>query len=130
MFPGRRKGRSGMKRSKMIVYGGVGDGSFRSVGWTLTDIAAHFDNQGRQFEDCGISNGGRFWYASIFMGMLGYESMSSFEQAINRAIGTCTTLGIPVIENFQQCHREIDGAITSDYKLSRFACYLVAMNGD
>jgi len=64
------------------------------------------------------------------MHMLGYESMQAFEQAINRAIGTCTTLGIAVLENFQQCTREIEGVQSSDYKLSRFACYLVAMNGD
>jgi DNA-damage-inducible protein D len=64
------------------------------------------------------------------MAMLGYESMQSFEQPINRAIGTCTTLGIPVLENFEQVSREIDGERISDFKLSRFACYLIAMNGD
>jgi DNA-damage-inducible protein D len=64
------------------------------------------------------------------MGMLGYENMQAFEHALNRAIGTCTTLGIPVLENFEQVRRQVDGQQVSDYKLSRFACYLVAMNGD
>lgn len=65
------------------------------------------------------------------MELLGYEDFQTFRKsAINRAIGTCTTLGISVVENFQQCERQIDGVAADDYKLSRFACYLVAMNGD
>ncbi|MGB6597385.1 MAG: BRO family protein [Candidatus Acidiferrum sp.] len=96
----------------------------------MSDLVLYFAGDGQLFEDRGFSNGGRFWYARDFMEMLGYETMQSFEQAINRAIGTCTTLGIPVLENFEQCSREINGEQLSDYKLSRFACYLVAMNGD
>jgi DNA-damage-inducible protein D len=95
------------------------------------DLIPYFENGGEQFEEHAVSNGGRYWYASDFMAMLGYESMGAFQQAINRAIGTCTTLGIPVPENFAQCAREIQGGgSTPDMKLSRFACYLVAMNGD
>jgi DNA-damage-inducible protein D len=89
-----------------------------------------FGADGEAFELVGQSNGNRFWYARTFMEMLGYESFASFEQAINRAIGTCTTLGISVLDNFQQCDRDVDGSKVVDYKLSRFACYLVAMNGD
>lgn len=62
--------------------------------------------------------------------MLGYESETGFSHALNRAIGTCTTLGISVLENFVQCQRPTPDGPVSDYKLSRFACYLVAMNGD
>ncbi len=96
----------------------------------LSQIVSYFDQDGQLFEDQSFSNGERHWYASDFMAMLGYESMQAFDQAINKAIGTCTTLGIPVLENFEQVIREIDGERISDYKFSRFACYLVAMNGD
>lgn len=96
----------------------------------MADIALYFSDDGELFEGRGISNGGSTWFARDFMEMLGYESTQSFEQAINRAIGTCTTLGISVLENFQQCTREIGGEQVSDFKLTRFACYLVAMNGD
>ena len=99
-------------------------------GIELADIVPYFDKDANLFESNGVSNGGSYWYAQAFMVMLGYESLQSFEQAINRAIGTCTTLGIPVLENFEQVTREIEGQSVSDYKLSRFACYLVAMNGD
>jgi DNA-damage-inducible protein D len=96
----------------------------------VSEIAPYFDQEGNLFESHGVSNGGRFWYASDFMAMLGYENMQAFEHALNRAIGTCTTLGVPVLENFEQVRREVNGQQVSDYKLSRFACYLVAMNGD
>ncbi len=96
----------------------------------MSDIVRYFDQEGQIFESRGFSNGERHWYATDFMEMLGYESLQSFEQAINRAIGTCMTLGIPVPENFEQVTREVDGSSISDYKFSRFACYLVSMNGD
>jgi DNA-damage-inducible protein D len=96
----------------------------------LADLVLYFAGDGQLFEDRGVSNGGRYWLATQYMQMLGYESMQAFEQAINRAIGTCTTLGIAVVENFEQCESEIGGQRTADYKLSRFACYLISMNGD
>lgn len=64
------------------------------------------------------------------MHMLGYETFSSFKKAINKAVTTCMTLDIETLDNFQQTKREIDGELVADYKLSRFACYLIAMNAD
>ncbi len=94
----------------------------------MTDsLVPYFDDDGEIFEQYGRANGYLFWSARDFMRMLGYETFHSFDNAINRAIGTCTTLAIPVAENFEQIKAE-DGS--PDYKLSRFACYLVAMNGD
>jgi DNA-damage-inducible protein D len=90
------------------------------------ELVLYFDSDGELFEERGRANGSLFWSGHEFMQMLGYESFGSFENAVNRAIGTCTTLGIPVAENFQQYKTE-NGL---DFKLSRFACYLVAMNGD
>lgn len=90
----------------------------------------HFEEEYENFEDFGQINGGRKWYARDLMVMLGYESFSSFENAINKAIQACTTLKIPILENFTQIERELEGKATRDYKLSRFACYLTAMNGD
>jgi len=83
------------------------------------------------FESFSQNNGNTSWYARDLMNMLGYENFDSFEGAcINKAIGACTTLRIPVLENFQQVDRDLAGRIVRDYKLSRFACYLTAMNGD
>lgn len=90
----------------------------------------NLDDKSQNFEDFGQTNGARFWYARELMVWLGYEDWSSFSKAINRAIGTCTTLNIPVAENFIQCERETEVGSVGDYKLSRFACCLTALNGD
>lgn len=82
------------------------------------------------FEQFAQSNGFRYWWAGDLATLLGYEGLASFRKAVERAMITLTTLNIPIIENIVQHPREIDGKPGMDYKLSRFACYLVAMNGD
>src|SRR5579863_6444291 len=90
----------------------------------------HFEKDRKSFEDYAQPNGGLFWYARDLAEMLGYESFQSFKNAINKATRACLTLEISVADNFIQIDREVDGKSESDWKLSRFACYLVAMNGD
>jgi DNA-damage-inducible protein D len=97
---------------------------------TLADLVAHFDGDGQPYEDYGQENGGRYWYARDFVGMLGYTDFEPFEKAVNRAIRACTTLGIPLVETIAPIEREIEGRRQRDYKLSRFGCYLVAVNAD
>ena len=93
----------------------------------MNDLARYFDGEGEIFEESGLSNGGRFWLARDFGEALGYATFATFKKAINRAIQTCVTLNLPVHENFRDIRTSSGGL---DYKLSRFACYLVAMNGD
>jgi len=90
----------------------------------------HFEDELLSFNDLSQENGFTFWYAREYMAMLGYENFTPFKKAINKAIATCMTLDIDVQNNFQQVQTEIDGKSCPDYKMSRFACYLVAMNGD
>ncbi|MDR0688018.1 MAG: hypothetical protein LBF55_04930, partial [Prevotellaceae bacterium] len=54
------------------------------------------------FEAQSRENGFTYWSASQLMAMLGYKSLSSFSKSINKAMTTCNTLNIPIIENFQQ----------------------------
>lgn len=82
------------------------------------------------FEDMANSNGFRFWWASDLAQLLGYESLQSFRKSVDKAAVALTSLNIPVFENIVQHPREIAGKSVTDYKLSRFACYLAAMNGD
>lgn len=97
----------------------------------MTSLAFRFDNEHHDFEAYGQGEGTRFWYARDLMSSLGYENFDAFSKTcVNKAIGVCMTLKISVMENFQEEKREIEGKPCFDYRLSRFACYLIAMNGD
>jgi len=43
---------------------------------------------------------------------------------------TCNTLGMPIIENSCQIESKTEAVGGYDFKLSRFACYLIVMNAD
>lgn len=90
----------------------------------------HFDESKPDFNALANENGFTFWYATTLMNLLGYQSLDTFRKVIQRAISACTSLNIEILDNFVQEKRQIDGKNVSDYRLSRFACYLVAMNGD
>lgn len=82
------------------------------------------------FEDLGHNNGFRYWWASDLAKLLGYEDARLFRKAVERAMITLTTLAVPIYENVVQVQRQEGGKAFDDFKLSRFACYLAAMNGD
>lgn len=82
------------------------------------------------FEEHGHENGQRFWWQSELQELLGYRPGQAFEKAVGRAMAACTALGISVPENFAHTDREVGGERIPDCRLSRFACYLIAMNGD
>lgn len=90
----------------------------------------HFDESKPHFDTLSQKNGATYWYARDLMLMLGYSSFNTFNKSIQKAITTCSTLNIDILDNFSQEQRVIDGTPQKDYRLSRFACYLIAMNGD
>lgn len=92
--------------------------------------AFQFEDGGASFESLGHENGSLYWSARLVMRLLGYEHWTSFRLVVNKAIGVCSTIEANVLEHFEQCETEIDGRQVPDFKLSKFACYLVAMNGD
>jgi DNA-damage-inducible protein D len=94
------------------------------------DCPFHLEPDRPGFESHGHSNGFRYWFASELAVLMGYESLHSFRKAIERAMVTLTSLNVPIFDNIVQEQRVENGKTISDYKLSRFACYLVAMNGD
>jgi DNA-damage-inducible protein D len=79
------------------------------------------------FEALARDNGFRHWYESDLQIALGYSSDDTFHKVVNKATGVLMTTGIPVADNIVEVVRE-DGK--RDNKLSRFACYIVAMNAD
>jgi len=85
---------------------------------------------GEIFETKCKENGFTYWMASNLMDLLGYESAQAFSKAVNKAMVTCNTLGVPIMENIVQVEVTVDGKPAYDFKLSRFACYLTVMNAD
>lgn len=82
------------------------------------------------FETMCQQNGFAYWWASDLCLMLGYDDISKFTKAINKAMTVLQGLNIPIVDNIVQERRTVGGKVFLDYKLSRFACYLAAMNGD
>jgi DNA-damage-inducible protein D len=89
-----------------------------------------FEDHDDSYENHSKENGYTFWSARYMMECLGYTNWSTFNQVISKAMTTCNTLGIPIMGVFDQIQIEIDGKFVIDFKLSRFACYLIAMNGN
>lgn len=75
------------------------------------------------------------WFARDLMSQLGYSKWENFQTAIGRAIDSCRTQGIDAEDYFRSVRRTIElgnGATrdVEDYMLTRYACYLIAQNGD
>jgi DNA-damage-inducible protein D len=91
---------------------------------------ALFDESGEVFEGLAKTNGSRYWSARDLMKVLGYNDWAAFKKVINKAISACALLNIQVFEMFVQAEREIHGKVVEDFKLSRSACCMTALNAD
>ena len=95
------------------------------------------DKNNKKFENIKHidENGIEYWNARELMIILEYKQWRRFENVINKAKETCKNSDISVIEHFADIGKTIKmpkGAekIIPDYKLTRYACYLIAQNGD
>ena len=79
-------------------------------------------------------NGVEFWYARELMTMLEYKQWRRFEQVIEKAKEACENSNIKVDDHFANVGKIVKAGVTSknigDIKLTRYACYLIAQNGD
>ena len=87
----------------------------------LFDSIRHFDNDGNEY-----------WFARELMVLLGYTQWRRFEGAIERATVCLKNIGAVKGANVSNLPglAKPGERTGNDYKLSRYACYLVAVNRD
>ena len=83
----------------------------------------HIDEEGKEY-----------WNARELQQALQYKEWRKFEGVIEKAKTACDRSQSPVESNFVQMDKIVKTGISTknikDYKLSRYACYLITQNGD
>ena len=85
----------------------------------------------RHIDEKGVE----FWYARKLMSILEYSNWQNFEKIVKKAKISCENSDISVLDHFINVNKMVligSGAYReqTDYKLSRYACYLIAQNRD
>ena len=80
-------------------------------------------------------NGIEYWYARELQLVLDYKEWRKFEGVVQRAMKACENSDINALDHFVGAYKMVQigsGAerMQKDYKLTRYACYLIAQNGD
>lgn len=105
-------------------------------GFTVSQLTLASDNASPFDSLRRVDADGEFWSARDLMSPLGYERWENFAEAIERAkIAACNSghdcdAMFILVKNFRDATKVVRGPAGADYRLTRFAAYLLAMNGD
>jgi len=96
----------------------------------ILSLTSDFESRAKQTE-----NGVEFWLARDIQHLLGYTDWRNFMQVINRAKAACEISGHRISDHFVDANKMVTLGSGSrrevaDMMLTRYACYLIAQNGD
>lgn len=82
-----------------------------------------------------LDEGIEYWFARDLQILLGYDRWENFEKVISKAINACRNAKQQPDANFRNIVRTVDlhnnaKKEIKDIMLTRYACYLIAQNGD
>jgi len=88
----------------------------------------------KRFEDIRRinANNNEYWLARELAPVLGYENWQNFSKVVMGAMVACINGGRDADLDFAKVFKNVNAVSksTQDYELSRYACYLIAQNGD
>lgn len=97
----------------------------------ISNLKSKFDDLAHIDEQSGVE----FWYARELQPALQYTEWRNFTKVIEKAKISCTTVNTPIKNHFVNVNKmvSIGSGVQrniDDVKLTRYACYLIAQNGD
>jgi DNA-damage-inducible protein D len=79
-------------------------------------------------------DGTEFWYARELASVLEYVQWRNFAKVLSRAELACKNSGYLIPDHFAEVSKIVEAGAASkpviDFKLTRYACYLIVQNGD
>ena len=89
----------------------------------IFEIIKHIDEYGNEY-----------WEARELMPLLEYSKWENFHKIVKRAMIACKTSNNNVSDHFPEVRKIVEAGATTkpvlDYRLSRYACYLVVQNAN